>query len=68
VSKAKTHWNGPALVVETVRTITSGSGERVFHFTDTFRIDSGGQLVFERLTKFQQGDPQTVSVVYRRAR
>jgi hypothetical protein len=39
----------------------------VYHFTDTFRLEEGDRLLYERRTIFERGDPQPVRVRYRRA-
>ena len=66
-STARTRWDGPALVVEIVRVLQKASGRTVYRFTDTFRLDAANQLLYERRTVFERGDPQTVTVRYRRA-
>ena len=66
-STAKSRWDGAALVVEIVRTLHDASGRTVYHFTDTFRLDEGDRLLYERRTIFERGGPQTVTVRYRRA-
>lgn len=65
-SKAKTHWDGATLIVQTIRTIRSRSDTRTtYHFTDSFRLDPSGRLMFERLTKTDRGE-SVAKVVYRK--
>jgi hypothetical protein len=66
-SKAKAHWEGATLIVETVRTIRSSKSDttNTYHFTDSFRLDPSGRLLFERLTKTARGE-SVAKVVYRK--